>query len=137
VLGSDDASPSGPHNRLVGEPASNLWFGKPDDLWSFGKPKGWGGPWWKDEVTAGEPSDHYLMTGFDRKVLHLAHDAGRAVEFTVEVDFLGCGDWNACERFEVPAGGYVHHEFPPGFSAHWVRVVTDRDCRASAYLHYT
>ncbi|MFO7899493.1 MAG: hypothetical protein R6V58_10600 [Planctomycetota bacterium] len=137
VLGSDDASPSGKANPLVGEPQSNLWFGKTDDLWRFGKPQGWGGPWWRDEVRAGDPSDPYLMTGFDHKVLHLAHEADGPVAFDVEVDFLGCADWHRYERFEVPAGGYVHHEFPPGFGAHWLRVTADRDCTASAYLHYT
>jgi len=137
VLGSDDASPSGAANRLTGEPQSNLWFGKTDDLWQFGAPKGWGGPWWDEPVTAGEPSDPYLMTGFDKKVLHLAHDADGPVAFTVEVDFLGNASWKTYDTFQVPARGYVHHEFPAGFSAHWVRVVADRDCRASAYLHYT
>jgi len=137
VLGSDDASPSGAANRLTGEPQSNLWFGKTDDLWQFGKPKGWGGPWWDEPVTAGEPSDPYLMTGFDKKVLHLAHDADGPVAFSVEIDFLGNGSWRIYDTFEVPARGYRHHEFPAGFSAHWVRVAADRDCRASAYLHYT
>ena len=26
-------------------------------------------------MKAGEPSDPYLMTGFDKKVLHLTHDS--------------------------------------------------------------
>jgi hypothetical protein len=38
---------------------------------------------------------------------------------------------------EVPAGGYRHHEFPTGFSAHWLRLIADRDCRATGYLYYT
>ena len=37
----------------------------------------------------------------------------------------------------VPPGGYKHHEFPPGFSAHWVRVTADRECTATAYFAYT
>jgi hypothetical protein len=137
VLGCDNASPSGRANPLTGEPQSNLWFGKTDDLWNFGKPQGWGGPWWKDPVTAGEPSDPYLMTGFDHKVLHLSHDADAPVTFAVEVDFLGDGSWATYDTFEVGAKGYVHHEFPPGFSAHWVRLVPGSDCTASGYFHYT
>jgi len=31
------------------------------------------------------------MTGFDRKVVHLAHDSGQPVMFTIEVDFSGDG----------------------------------------------
>jgi len=137
VLGSDDASPSGGQNPLTGEPQSALWFGKPDDLWGFGKPRGWGGPWWQEDVRAGQPSDPYLMTGFDHKVLHLSHEADGPVAFSVEVDFLGDGTWKPYEVFTVPAGGYAHHEFPAGFSAHWVRMTADREARASAYLHYT
>jgi len=33
------------NNLVTGQAQSGLWFGKTDDLWSWGKPKGWGGPW--------------------------------------------------------------------------------------------
>jgi hypothetical protein len=138
VLGADNASPSGGANPLAGEPQSGLWFGKTDDLWQFGKPSGWGGVWWEESVKAGEPSDPYLMTGFDKKVLHLAHDSDGCVGFTVEVDFLGNGTWKEYARLEVAESGYLHHEFPEGFSAHWVRVTANADCRsATAYFTYT
>jgi hypothetical protein len=137
VLGSDNASPSHGASNLVGEPQSGLWFGKTDDLWRFGKPAGWGGPWWEDKVTARQPSDPYLMTGFDKKCLHLSHRAARSAKFTVEVDFLGHGAWKVYATVRVPARGYAHHEFPSGFSAHWVRVTSDTSCTGSAYLHYT
>lgn len=137
VLGADNASPSNGASAFVGEPQSGMWFGKYDDLWQFGKPSGWGGPWWETEVRGGEPSDPYLMTGFDKKVVHLTHEADRAVEFKVEVDFLGCGKWKTYGSYSVPPEGYVHHEFPDGFSAHWVRVTADADCVATAHLTYT
>jgi hypothetical protein len=106
-------------------------------LWQFGKPSGWGGPWWDTQVRANEPSDPYLMTGYDHKCLHLSHQAGASVTFTVEVDFLGVGGWKSYARIPVEAGGYAHHEFPAGFSAHWVRVAADRECRATAQFVYT
>ncbi len=137
VLGSDNASPHGGANHLAGEPQSNLWFGKTDDLWRFGKPAGWGGPWWDAEVEAGEPSDPYLMTGFDKKVLHLKHQSDDKVRFSVEVDFLGDGDWAVYDEFKVSPGRYVHHEFPSGYSAHWVRVTANTSCTATAYFTYT
>jgi hypothetical protein len=137
VLGADNASPHGGANCLVGEPQSGLWFGKTDDLWSFGKPAGWGGPWWDTPVAAGEPSDPYLMTGFEGKVLHLAHDAGEEMTFTVEVDFQGIGRWHEYACIPVARGGYAHHEFPPGFSAHWVRITPGAACTATAQLTYT
>jgi hypothetical protein len=121
----------------VGQPQSGLWFGSIDDLWQFGKPQGWGGPWWKEEVEAGEVSEPFLMTGFDNKVVHLAHDAGKTVKFTIQVDFLGNSTWKTYKEISVDAKGYAHHEFPPGFSAHWVRVKVDTGCKATVYFVYT
>ena len=137
VLGSDNASPGNGDNNLTAEPQSGLWFGKTDDLWNFGKPSGWGGPWWEAEVRKGVPSDPYLMTGFNHKVLHLYHDAPKEVGFNIEVDFLGNGTWKSYDDIHVGAGKYVHHEFPAGFSAHWVRLTPNADCKATAYLTYT
>jgi hypothetical protein len=137
VLGGNQVTPTGDSNLVTGECQAGLWFGKTDDLWQFGKPKGWGGPWWEKSVSAGETSDPYLMTGFDQKVLHLYHDADEAVEFAIEVDFLGSGIWKTYEVMSVGPGKYVHHEFPAGFSAHWVRVATDEACTATAYFTYT
>jgi hypothetical protein len=85
VLASDQID----HDQ--GQPQSGLWFGNIDDLWSMGKPAGWGGPWWKTAVKAGTMSDPFLMTGFDKKVVHLAHESSEHVRFKIEVDFLGNG----------------------------------------------
>ena len=137
VMAGDQTTPIMDANPFVGQPQANLWFGKTDDLWRFGKPTGWGGPWREQAVSADTPSDPYLMTGFEHKVLHLSHDADHSVTFTIEVDFLGTQDWHTYEAIRVPAKGYSYHTFPHGFSAHWVRVAADADCRASAYLHYT
>jgi len=120
-----------------GQPQSGLWFGNIDDLWSMGKPAGWGGPWWEAPVKAGTVSDPFLMTGFDKKVLHLAHDSDRIINFKIEVDFLGNGTWKVYHTIPVSSGsGYVHHEFEDGFSAHWVRVTVDRDCNVTVYFMY-
>lgn len=135
VLGTDNASVDGGQNVTCGEPQSGLWVGKTDDLWNFGKPKGWGGPWWEDAVKAGEASDPYLMTGFEHKCLHVSSD--RAVKVRVEVDFMGHGKFLPYETLAVGAGGYVQHTFPTGFSAHWVRLVAEGDCVVTAQLFYT
>ncbi len=120
-----------------GQPQSGLWFGNIDDLWQMGKPAGWGGPWWHTPVKAGQVSDPFLMTGFDKKVIHIAHDGNDAVTFTVEVDFLGDGSWRPYRAFRVAGPErYVHHEFPEGFSAHWVHISVDKECVATVYLFY-
>jgi hypothetical protein len=120
-----------------GQPQSGLWFGNIDDLWSMGKPSGWGGPWWQTPVKAKTVSDPFLMTGFDKKVVHFAHDSKQDIWFWIEVDFLGNGTWKSYEPVKVPAErGYAYHVFPDGFSAHWVRVGVSDDCKATVYFMY-
>jgi len=84
-------------------------------------------------------STHLRMipeTGFEHKVIHLCNDSVQPVRFTVEVDFLGDGTWKTYDAFEIAGSGYVHHEFAAGFSAHWIRITANSDCKATAYLIY-
>lgn len=137
VMAGDQTTPINDSNPFVGQPQANLWLGKSDDLWQFGKPKGWGGPWYRTPIKAGVPSDPFLMTGFENKCVHLSHDASSRVKFVMEIDFCGDGDWHEFAALEVPAKGYLPYCFEPGFSAHWVRFTASADCTASAQLHYT
>lgn len=144
VLGGNEVSSIFDNNLVTGQSQSGLYFGKTDDLWSFGKPQGWGGPWRYTQVNASEPSDPYLMTGFDKKTLHLSlHEGPRAVSVTVQIDFTGIAGhvgepWNNYTTLELTDRvSYVYHVFPDGFSAHWLRVVANQSCVATAYLHYT
>jgi hypothetical protein len=120
---------------FAGDDGQGLWFGVIDDLWKLGKPAGRGGPWHETAVTAGEPSDPYLMTGYDRKQLGISHDADAQVLFTVEIDFDHTG-FVTYESLRVPPGEPLSHQFPQGFHAHWVRLTADRDCTATAVLVY-
>ena len=113
-----------------------LWFGNVDDLWRMGAPRGTGGPWANAAVTAGAPSDPYLMAGYDRKVMELSHAAPGPVTFTVEVDFLADGSWSEYGRFTVGVGETRRHVFPDGYAAHWVRVKADADTTATAWFTY-
>jgi hypothetical protein len=111
-----------------------LWLGAVDDLWSFGKPRGRGGPWKDTAVQAGQPSDPYLMTNFDRKKLLLAHDAKEPVNFTVEVDFLGNGTFHEAAKFTVQPGASFEQEF--SVLAKWVRFTADKAAKVTATLRY-
>ena len=123
-------------DNAVGQPQSGLWFGNVDELNSFGKPQGWGAVWWDTPVKKNEASDPFLMLGFDKKVLHLANEGNSATTFTVEVDFLGTGSWKSYMNLNVPAHGYTHHEFPDGFTAHWVRLKAHSPTTATAQFMY-
>ncbi|MDX1639202.1 MAG: hypothetical protein R3281_14645 [Balneolaceae bacterium] len=123
-------------NPLAGQSQAGLWFGKTDDLWSFGKAKGEGGVWYETEVKAGEPSDPYLMGGFDDKSVHFYHNSDEPVQFTLEVDVVGDGRWHEYKNIQVPADQYIHYEFPDSYSARWIRVIADKDCSGTAYFIY-
>lgn len=137
VMAGDQTTPIGDSNLEAGQPQANLWFGKTDDLWQWGKPTGWGGPWWESKVKANKPSDPYLMTGFEHKCLHL-HNAGDVeTRFTLEVDFKGTGEFHKYKRIKVAPGQYEYHTFDTGFSAHWLRLTADAATVATAQLMYT
>jgi hypothetical protein len=113
-----------------------LWFGAIDDLWKFGKPTGKGGPWKDTAVKAGEASDPYLMTNYDRKTLNLKHDAKEPVTFAIEVDLYNNGVFRTYKTVDVAAGETLKHEFPAGYQAHWVRLVPKQACTATAEFIY-
>lgn len=140
VLGGNQATPMkfGPQDRnpLAGQPQAGLWFGKTDDLWSFGKLSGNGGVWYETAVQKGEYSDPYLMYGFDKKSVHLSHDSVTPVEITLETDFVGNGVFRVFKKFIVNPGEYVHYEFPGAYNAHWMRFSVSQNCRATAIVNY-
>jgi hypothetical protein len=136
VMAGDQATPIHDSNPYIGQPQANLWFGKTDDLWSWGKPTGCGGPWFEDTVEAGVPSDPFLVYGFEHAGLHLQTEAP-GVTVGMEVDFLGNGSWSRYDSLTTSGDGYAHHAFPDGFSAHWVRLVADRATKASAQFFFT
>lgn len=136
VMAGNEATSTG-GNLLSPQSQSGIWFGKTDDLWRFGKPQGWGGPWRNTPVKPGIPSDPFLMTGFDKKTLHLYQKGADFCTITIEVDFLGNGFWQKYDTIRVDNDTYKYHVFPAGFSAHWVRLLSDKDCTATAEFFYT
>ena len=113
-----------------------VWVGDVDELWKLPRPTGRGGPWHGTAVAAGAPSDPYLMAGYDRKRLEVAHDGGELLTVTIEVDPAGDGDWLTYATLTVPPGQTARHEFPVGYAAHWARLTADRNCTASATFTY-
>ena len=150
VLGGNQVSSIFDNNLVTGQSQSGLWFGKTDDLWNFGKPQGWGGPWLDASVVAGAPSDPFLMTGFDKKVVHLSWGtdcAGGSI--VMDIDFVGNAGhvgsrggirpWSTLRTFDMSANAsYAHYSFEQGFSAHWVRFTASVSCsNVTAWLTYT
>ena len=114
---------------------TSLWAGAVDDLWGLGKPVGDGGPWSATKVTAGKPSDPYLMTGYDRKDLTIS--AASPCQITAQIDISGNGDWVDYRSFEIKnINQQASHSFPGDFQAYWIRFVCNKDTSVSAKLIY-
>ena len=130
------SSSNNPHLVRSDDGRATLWVGAIDDVWKLGKPRGVGGPWKNTTVKAGVASDPFLTTGYDRKTLTLSHDSASSIKVRIECDITGTGLWISYREFDVPPSETVLHEFPPAFTACWLRAVSSSDCQMTAQLKY-
>jgi hypothetical protein len=133
LSGVDQEAEEDGHVFRSADGLSALWFGAVDDLWSLGKPRGTGAAWKNTAVSKGEYSLPYLMTGYDQKRLILSADKDAVIRVEVNFDLES---WYVYDLFKLAAREELAHDFPPGFSAHWIRFSVDRDCKATAWLIY-
>jgi hypothetical protein len=105
-----------------GQSQSNLWFVPPSRLDRLGPAAGSGAVWRDEAVAAGAVSDPFLFDGFARRAVHLAHAAGTAVAFVLEIDRDGRDRWTPLRSVEVPASGYAWVDLTDVERAAWVRL---------------
>jgi len=129
-----DAPADNPHLISSDDGKTALWVGAIDDVWQLGKPRGQGGPWKNSKVIAGKVSDPYLMTGYDKKTLHLT--ASRPLTITAEIDLTGDGQWVPYKAFQMSGRDGATDDFPDAFSAYWIRFKSDQDGTVGAQLEY-
>ena len=136
VMGCDDVSSFA--NPNYGRVHSNFTFLEKSAVDSYGgAAHGAGGVWLNQPVAAGTPSDPFLTNGFEKRVIHLAHNAGAAVGFTIEMDTAGDGQWQVYKTVEVPASGYAAVILPVDFPGQWIRFTLDQSVSsATAYLSF-
>jgi|WetSurMetagenome_2_1015567.scaffolds.fasta_scaffold00532_11 hypothetical protein len=115
---------------------ASVWAGTIDDLWRMGKPVGEGGPWLNSIVMAGVPSDPYLIAFYNNRTLMLSHNSKEKIIFGIEVDPIGNGHWMHYKDVPVDPGETNTFLFPDSFQARWIRFITDKETRATAYLKY-
>jgi hypothetical protein len=135
VLGCDDTAKSEFLNKrkAKGEIApprsqSNLWFLKHEQLDQFGAPIGRGAVWLNDAVKANEASDAYLFSGYEQRAMHLSHHADAELEFSLEVDREGNGQWSELAKIKAAPGVLTTKIFTPTESGTWLRVKPLQDC---------
>lgn len=134
LSGVKPAAPASNHVVKSADGKTALWLGAIDDLWQLGKPVGQGGPWKDSAVKAGAPSDAYLMNGYDKKNLKLVADQDCSI--TLEADFDLLSGFHKFQTFTLKAGQELSYDFPGDFAAHWVRVVCDKETKATAWFTY-
>jgi hypothetical protein len=113
-----------------------IWAGVIDDLWKLGKAVGEGGPWKDSEVKAGVPSDPYLFGFYEKRELMISHQSDEPVSFTIEMEPIGHGPWMDYQEVTVQPGESFRYEFPEGLEARWIRFVSDKNTKATAWLEY-
>lgn len=74
------------------------------------------------------------MTAYDKKQVELSTSI--AAKITLEVDMDGTNLWVPYKTFDLKAGETRSHTFPEGFSAYWVRAISDTQTIASASFRY-
>lgn len=123
VISRDDTSTTG-GNSWAGQSHSAPWFGQFSDLDQWGPPAGFGGPWRNDDISAGVPSDPFLVAGFQTRLLHLKNGGKEPVKFDVQVLTAAATGWTSSTSISVPAGGYVWRLLEQG-PALWARLIPD------------
>lgn len=77
--------------------------------------------------------------------MQISHNSSNPVEFTIEIcvimNLIAVSDefgiWNPYKTFTIEPGEQKEFYFPEGFSAHWVRLVANKECNASAVFTYS
>ncbi|MFO0976791.1 MAG: hypothetical protein U0996_10360 [Planctomycetaceae bacterium] len=131
-----DSVPNNPHIIRSTDGRTALWVGAIDDVWKLGKPRGFGGPWKETAVKGGQPSDPYLMSGYQAGRMTLSHDATEAVTFRIEYDITGTGFWVLGSEISVTPASSVNLEISDSLKAYWLRVTSSADCSATCQVRY-
>ncbi|MBM3868254.1 MAG: hypothetical protein FJ384_04905 [Verrucomicrobia bacterium] len=146
VFGCDDTAKSEFLNKRPakgalagpGQSQSNLWFTSRDTPDRLGPAIGRGSVWVDELAKAGEPSDPFLLAGFAKRAVFLAHDGEAATTFTLEIDAQGDGQWKRWRDVALKAGepsAWV--EIPAALPGAWIRAKADRDvAKASVTFQY-
>jgi len=146
VFGCDDTAKSEFLNKRPakgalagpGQSQSNLWFTALDAPDKLGPAIGRGSVWADEPVQAGVASDPFLLAGFAKRAVFLAHDGEAATTFTLEIDAQGDGQWKSWRDVALTSrnrSAWV--EIPSALPGAWIRAKADRDvAKASVTFQY-
>ena len=143
VFGCDDSAQKEflnhrPFKSSKGAPTqsnSNLWFVDPGKIDHFGPAIGRGSVWLRDDLQAGAVSDPYLFSGYDHRMMVIHHKSPDPIQFTLEVDKKGNGQWEELDSLKVE--GSLVHLFKASENGSWIRVRAEQAAeKATVHFHY-
>ncbi len=120
-----------------GQSNSNLWFTSPEKPDELGPNTASGAIWINENVKADEHSEPFLFSGWSKRCAWINNDSKQKVEFTFEVDKNGDGTFSVLKTVEVEPGGSNFVEFAENEMGEWVRVLVNKDTKATVSFNYT
>jgi hypothetical protein len=120
-----------------GQSNSNLWFTPIDLPDKLGPVTASGAVWLDEEVQANRPSEPFLFAGWPYRTVWLQNHGKETVAFTFQIDRQGNGEWEKLQGVSVPPGASLLGAFTEKDKGEWIRVVTDKETRATAHFSYT
>ncbi|MCC5939329.1 MAG: hypothetical protein JJU34_18765 [Lunatimonas sp.] len=119
-----------------GQSNSNLWFTDFDLPDNLGPAIANGSIWLSEEVNANTPSEPMLFAGWDQTTMWLKNEGKKAVNFQLEVDRSGTGDWESFTSVSVTGGGATVLTWGQEKKGEWVRVKVDKPTKATVHLSF-
>jgi hypothetical protein len=119
-----------------GQSNSNLWFtslSKPDEL---GPATAEGAVWVKEEIRAGEMSEPFLFSGWERRSCWISNGGKNAVIYSFEVDALGNNQWEKLKEVKVEPGNAAYVPFSSAEKGEWIRVRVDKSTYTTVSFNY-
>ncbi|SHN30655.1 hypothetical protein SAMN04488057_11864 [Cyclobacterium lianum] len=120
-----------------GQSNSNLWFTDMDMPDKLGPATANGALWLEEEVAANEPSEPMLFSGWKEKNVWLQNQGDRAVNFSLEIDRNGTGDWEELQVVSLDGAESSWLSFDQDTKGEWIRVTTDGATRASVHFSFS
>jgi len=120
-----------------GQSNSNLWFTDFDLPDNLGPATANGSIWLSEEVAANTASEPMLFAGWDYTSMWLKNEGNKSVNFHLEVDKSGKGDWEPLESTALNAGEATVLTWGQENKGEWVRVKVDKATKATVHLSFT
>ncbi len=120
-----------------GQSNSNLWFTSPEKPDQLGPATVSGAVWLNDVVKAGEYSEPFLFSGWNRRCAWIKNEGTTVVNFTFEVDATGSGNWSELKTISVGDEETAFVDFAENETGEWVRIKTNKATKATVNFNYT